>query len=814
MPIKAAYTWSEKKDTIKVLVPLKGVSASKADIIVSSSTLKVNFAPYLLDLVLLKEIDSLRHKASVKDGVLHITLCKKEVNTMWGTLEAEGDKETLMAVKRDALLAQENMNADLNTQRSDRRHAEEKHALRKQMKLEEMERNRVDHLKQEEKESAEQEVYAAFAEMQMKQQSTTSNSLNTPANPTNAKPTQVKTKSSLTSANTTRAKDKAKKHVVFNDDESAAPHHQSVNADNATVDMMLNADDIDGTTAADGAMAASPKPSPSVLNSSEGVDDIIDDDDSVGDIFDNEELIRQAESGEQEELPVEEGEDEVLEEEEEIRYVPPPRSRGLSENADQKIDISFTPRVFPTPMRESKAAEEEDWVAKNRRHLKKHGVLGKGGGNDVSEEDPVWLKAKGDDFFRAGDMRSALNAYSAALDADPSMLPCLANRSVCYLRIGLPRECHADCTLALAQIHAEDKTTTPAGSSSNNNRDNNNDNDDGNRTATVIEMDAVQKDTAQSSSSSSSSSSSVSNHGVMAVKLLMRRGTASCQLGAFTEALTDFTQASGQYQALSAPQLHSMQGVTVETLAADVLRLKILVSGDSLKKEADSLFAEGNSAAALAKYNAALEVIPVHVGCLSNRAALKMALQDFAGCVEDCTIALVLLQSDSEGKLTIEQQERQQQKLVRFAGESSSSVLQPDQLKPMMGNILPAAGSDKRRQWTVKTLLRRGVALTQLQRLEEAVADYARASALDENNAAIRADLQKITALRDAAATTTTTTTTTNSSSTSTETNKDRNGGDCNNAIDRSISVDQSKQNIDGLDLGSSAADGEVPLSE
>ena len=27
-------------------------------------------------------------------------------------------------------------------------------------------------------------------------------------------------------------------------------------------------------------------------------------------------------------------------------------------------------------MRESKIAEEDDWIAKNRRHLKKHGVLG------------------------------------------------------------------------------------------------------------------------------------------------------------------------------------------------------------------------------------------------------------------------------------------------------------------------------------------------------------------------------------------------------------------------------------------------------
>ncbi len=55
----------------------------------------------------------------------------------------------------------------------------------------------------------------------------------------------------------------------------------------------------------------------------------------------------------------------------------------------------------------------------------------------MSEEDPVWLKAKGDDFFRAGDCRSALNAYSAALDADETMTACLSNRAACYLKLAM-----------------------------------------------------------------------------------------------------------------------------------------------------------------------------------------------------------------------------------------------------------------------------------------------------------------------------------------------------------------------------------------
>ena len=101
------------------------------------------------------------------------------------------------------------------------------------------------------------------------------------------------------------------------------------------------------------------------------------------------------------------------------------------------------------------ANEEEDWVAKNRQHLKKNAALnkvGSGKGVDVSESDPNWLKGKGDDFFRTGDFRSAINAYSAALDADENMTSCISNRSACYMKLALHAECIHDCKKAITQI--------------------------------------------------------------------------------------------------------------------------------------------------------------------------------------------------------------------------------------------------------------------------------------------------------------------------------------------------------------------------
>lgn len=274
----------------------------------SATTLKVNFSPYLLDIVLLKEIDPIKHKATVKDGVLQITLYKKE-SELWGTLVIEGSKEEIEGARKEASVQQSSLNENLELQRHERKMAEEKHSLRKQMKLEELERTRVENLKLEEKTAAESEVYEAFAELQRKEHALK------PVAPVRIPTPPV-----------------------------AVPQRA-----HTTMDSFLDCDDIDE--------GATYKKSTRV----EELDELPDDTDEDYEFVQKQALITH----------------EVQYEEEEVRYIPPPRSKGLSENADQKIGISFTPRVFPTPMRESKAAEEEDWVAKNRRHIKNHGVLGK-----------------------------------------------------------------------------------------------------------------------------------------------------------------------------------------------------------------------------------------------------------------------------------------------------------------------------------------------------------------------------------------------------------------------------------------------------
>lgn len=316
------------------------------------STLKVNYAPYIIDFVLKNEIDSLKHKAAVKDGVLIITIFKKTAGP-WTSLEADGDKNTLMEIKKESSLNQLKIEENLTAKRSEKKIADERHAVRKQMALDESERNKLENLKSEEKKEAEKAVYETFARLDYEE-----------AKKAPKKAHKVSFSPEIESSTTLH-------EATPKTDEKTVADKKSIFDD---VDHLLGEDDID-----------------------------VDED------YRNKHTIkRQVVSVPvgTKELPsskmVGSNNSNYEEEEEEARFIPPPRSVGLSNSCEAKVNISFTPRVFPTPMRESKASEEEDWIAKNRRHLKKHGVISKQmpGGGDFTEEDPVWLKAKGDDFFR------------------------------------------------------------------------------------------------------------------------------------------------------------------------------------------------------------------------------------------------------------------------------------------------------------------------------------------------------------------------------------------------------------------------------
>lgn len=259
----------------------------------TASTLKVNFSPYLIDIVLCGTVDSLRHKAKVRSGVLRITLFKSD-DKIWGSLEAPSSVENEVMRQR-SLLQQQEIEEKLSESRKERKVADERYSVRKQMALEETERNRLEGKKEEEKHSAEEEMYAAFTKLK-------------------SSPLPQTFDSGADSDCAEKCEFSSRNHVQV----------------------------LQGDIESDRTEDSHTQDSDHVI-----LDQVVHD-------------VPEAEDGD-------------------LMYVPPPRSvsAGHGGSSSSRVNVNFTPRVFPTPMRESTQANEEDWIAKNRRHLKKHGTLGK-----------------------------------------------------------------------------------------------------------------------------------------------------------------------------------------------------------------------------------------------------------------------------------------------------------------------------------------------------------------------------------------------------------------------------------------------------
>jgi hypothetical protein len=67
---------------------------------------------------------------------------------------------------------------------------------------------------------------------------------------------------------------------------------------------------------------------------------------------------------------------------------------------------------------------------------------------------------------------------------------------------------------------------------------------------------------------------------------------------------------------------------TTESIKMEVDKLQLLLQTDIIKKNADKEFSQGNIQSALSSYTTALDMLPMHVGCLSNRSACKISIGD------------------------------------------------------------------------------------------------------------------------------------------------------------------------------------------
>lgn len=98
------------------------------------------------------------------------------------------------------------------------------------------------------------------------------------------------------------------------------------------------------------------------------------------------------------------------------------------------------------PARESQLREAPYPKSKNMEKKKDDVYI------EVEDKDPVWLKDKGDHFFKRADYTGAVHAYTKAIAADPEFLMGRLNRATTYIKIRAYDHAVADCSDIIMQI--------------------------------------------------------------------------------------------------------------------------------------------------------------------------------------------------------------------------------------------------------------------------------------------------------------------------------------------------------------------------
>ncbi|XP_038606346.1 dynein assembly factor 4, axonemal isoform X1 [Tachyglossus aculeatus] len=109
--------------------------------------------------------------------------------------------------------------------------------------------------------------------------------------------------------------------------------------------------------------------------------------------------------------------------------VPAPRSVG-------NIKIHFTPRVFPTALRESRVAEEEEWLHKQAEARRATNAdIPEMSDLKEEEKNPEWLREKGNKLFATENYLAAINAYNLAIQLNKEIPTSYLNRAACHLKL-------------------------------------------------------------------------------------------------------------------------------------------------------------------------------------------------------------------------------------------------------------------------------------------------------------------------------------------------------------------------------------------
>ncbi|XP_036909837.1 dynein assembly factor 4, axonemal isoform X2 [Sturnira hondurensis] len=337
MPLQVRdYSWQQTETAVFISVPLRGVCIRDADVFCTENYLKVNFAPFLFEVFLYAPIDDGNSKAKIGNDTIVFTLHKKEA-VMWETLSVSGvDKEMMQKIREKSVLqAQEKAKEAIEAKAAARRE-DQKYALNVMMKIEEEERKKIEHMKENERIKATKELEAWKTHQR-----------------------------------------KAEEQKRIQREEKLHQQEKQIEEQR----KKLKHKSLTGNSTARNT-ATKGRKSENIFS-------------------------------------------EKLKED----SIPAPRSVG-------SIKINFTPRAFPTALRESQVLEEEEWLHKQAEARRAMNTdipeL-----RDLKEEEknPEWLKDKGNKLFATENYLAAINAYNLAIRLNNKIPLLYLNRAACHLKL-------------------------------------------------------------------------------------------------------------------------------------------------------------------------------------------------------------------------------------------------------------------------------------------------------------------------------------------------------------------------------------------
>lgn len=115
------------------------------------------------------------------------------------------------------------------------------------------------------------------------------------------------------------------------------------------------------------------------------------------------------------------------------------------------IEIQFSKRNFVTPKRESQDPAEQEWLLKQAEARKAVGFVAE----DLrpEERDPMYLKDKGDEFYRQKNYLAAISAYTTGIKLANKCFELYLNRSAAHFAQENYQRCAEDCSKALELLN-------------------------------------------------------------------------------------------------------------------------------------------------------------------------------------------------------------------------------------------------------------------------------------------------------------------------------------------------------------------------